>query len=312
MAETQDVWRGVREVARRQLGVVTREQVLEAGGSEHWLRRRTAACELQRIGRTAYSVAGVARSWEQSALAACLDIGRHAVLSHRAAGAAWQLWPEPAQIEVTVPTGHSGRGGSSSVLVHRSRSLTSREWALMGCLPVTTPARTLVDLACVVPGDALARLVEDAVCRRLVTPDRVVAAIDRSAARGRKGMAALRAALEPWDEGRGVESVAEGEFRRAIARAGLPEPVTQFEVRTGTHTKAFLDFAWPDQCVALEVDSYRWHSGPKSFSQDFIRANRLTALGWNVVRATPSELVTDGGGVIAALSRLLRVSAGSR
>jgi very-short-patch-repair endonuclease len=101
-----------------------------------------------------------------------------------------------------------------------------------------------------------------------------------------------------------MDSVAEGAFRRAIVGAGLPEPVPQHRVLV--EGRAFyLDFAWPERRVALEVDSYRWHSGPQSFSRDFVRVNRLATLGWRVLRATPVDLEANAAVVLAALSAYL-------
>jgi hypothetical protein len=126
--------------------------------------------------------------------------------------------------------------------------------------------------------------------------------VDRLAPGGRPGMAALRSLVKPWLGGHVLDSVAEGAFRRAICDAGLPTPVPQLEVSAGAGTPSFrLDFAWPAQMVALEVDGFRWHATPRACAQDSRRANLLAAMGWRVLRATPAELETGAAEVLAAL-----------
>lgn len=306
MACTEGEAAAIARVARRQFGLVTAQQLAAFGLSPAAIRRRVGGGRLVRAGEGVYAVSGSPGSWEQAALAACLGLGPGAVLSHRSAGAAWRLdVPAERAIHVTLPYGRSVRASGKALVVHRSRSLDDLERTRLGRLPVTSPARTLVDLASTLRPDALARVVDDALCRRLLPPDRLAGAADRAGAQRRRGAGALRELVAPWLERGSFESVAEARFRRAIAAAGLPAPVVQHAVADGAGFVARTDFAWPDRMVVLEVDGFRWHADPRSHARDSQRSNRLAACGWTVLHATPAELDTAAAGVIAALRRNL-------
>lgn len=296
----------VTGIAQRQHGLVTAAQLQEIGVSAKSVRRRVAAGALRRVGTRVYAVGGAPCSWEQSALAACLDLGHGAVLSHWSAAMAWRLdVPARSPIHVTVPYARNARRLGRAVVLHRSRSLAARDRTRCGALPATSLQRTLLDLAASADPHALARVVDDVLCRRLISPERLGRALDEHArARGRGGPA-LRALLAPWVRGDRFESVAEVRFLRTIGAAGLPEPVVQRVVSDGGRFVARTDLAWPDRMVVLEVDGFRWHANPASHSRDTERSNRLAACGWTVLHATPAELDRAPDGVIAALRQHL-------
>jgi very-short-patch-repair endonuclease len=312
MADTERTDKKIARIAGGQHGLVTRAQLTEVGISRHSLRRRVDAGRLIAIGRQVFAIAGTPATWERDALAACLDRGPRAVLSHRSAALVWRLTEaKPETIEVTVPYGLSGRGNPVGVVVHRSRSLGSMDCLVVRGLPVTRLERTLVDLAAVAEADELTRCVNEALHRRLVSPAGVRAALVRLAPGGRRGRAQLRRILAPWLAG--VESAAEADVLRAMARAGLPVPTTQFKVHAPSgHLVARVDFAWPGPKVALEVDGFRWHANPTMHAEDAARANRLAALGWVVLRTTPAEMATASQQVFAAVRRHLALDAPGR
>jgi hypothetical protein len=307
MTEGTALDKTIARIASRQAGVVTRAQLTDAGVSRHVLRRRLQAERLVPAGCSVYVIGGVPSSWKRAALAACLDLGSEAVLSHRSAAAVWKLSLATGEvIDVTVPYSHSARRSSPNVNVRRSRLLTAADRAVVRGLPVTSVERTIVDLAAVVEAEELATCLDDALCRRMVSPASLAKALDRLASKGRRGTTYLRRLLRPWLDGKRVESVAEGQVRRVIASAGLAEPVTRHEVYTSEgHFVGRLDFAWPSRRLALEVDGFRWHANPAAQVNDAVRANRLAALGWTVLRTTPAEIRAGGEHVLAAVRRHL-------
>ena len=302
----------VAHMARRQYGLVTREQVLAAGLSAGSLERRLKAGRLQKIGRLVYVVAGAPPTWEQSALGACLDHGPAAVLSHVSAARAWGCEiPGRAELHVTVPYGASGRRHMYGVAVHRSRSIAAADGTMIRRLPVTNVARTLIDLAGTVRPGELAEAVDAALAGRLVAPERLLGALDRSAPQARSGTRALRELVAPWLERAGglPDSVAECRLRRLIEEAGLPVPVAQYAISDGQGLTIHLDFAWPAQKVALELDGFRWHANPAAHARDSWRTTWLAARGWVVLRITPTEVRARAGEVVAALRQHLARSA---
>jgi hypothetical protein len=298
-------WTSVARLATRQLGLVTTGQ-LEHLGIASWKANRWARSgHLSRIGHGVYAIHGMPASWEQSALAACLAIGDASVLSHATAAVAWKLaMHTDERLHLTVPHDVGGARARAGLVVHRSRSLPPAERTRVGRLPVTTVARTILDLAPSLPPESLARVVDDALSRRTVTPERLRQAICRHAQRRRPGTKRLWTAIEPWLGGLPLESVAEASFLRAMNAAGLPEPVVQ-HVIADDETLARVDFAWPDMMVVLEVDGFRWHANPASHARDSLRANKLAAMGWTVLRATPAELESALPALLSAIRRHL-------
>lgn len=309
MADVRGREERVAAAARRQFGLVTGRQLVDAGLTRPAIQRRVGSGRLRHVCRGVYAVGGSPSSWEQAALAACLSAGAGALLSHRSAAAVWGLdvTPEPC-IHVTVPYERRSSRTTRAVVVHRSRALTAVDGTRRRGLPLTTVGRTLVDLAAVLDDAALAQVVDDVLCRRLISPERLAAAVDRlgSGRRPARGLGSttrrLRCLLEPWQAGAPLESIAESRVRRMIAAAGLPPAVAQHSV---PGARARVDFAWPERKVALEVDGFRWHANPQAHARDSARANRLAAHGWTVVRVTPVEIDQGPEHVWATLRRHL-------
>jgi hypothetical protein len=295
----------IARTASAQHGLVTHEQVMEAGLSYSALRHRVASGRLVKAGHRVYAVPGAPATWERSALAACLGAGRGAVLSHRSAATAWQFpLPGTEIVHIAVLARSSARYSTPGVQVHTTRSLSPVDRTTIGRLPVTTIARTLVDLAGGLEPEPLARVVEDVLGKRMVTPERVAEALGR-AGMPRPGHRRLKEALGPWLSSTRHDSAAEGACRRILAGAGLPPPVAQYRVDGGDGFVARLDFAWPLAKVALEVDGFRYHANPGPHERDSRRANRLAALGWTVLRTTPAELEHSPAALLSALRRRL-------
>jgi Protein of unknown function (DUF559) len=306
MAASSNPDRAIARIARAQRGLITAQQARDAGLSMDAVRHRVASGALVRAGRRVYAAGFVQLSWEQRALAACLDLGGDALLSHRSAAMAWKLDlpPHPA-IEATVSYGRNVVR-QSTVVVHRSRSIPRQHRAIVGGLPVTSLARTMLDLAGVIESQRLAKLVDDALSRRLVTPQRLRWAIDQDGGRRSKGVETLRDLVRPWLETPELESVAEAAFLRTLTTAGVPAPALQYPLRLRAVGPVRLDFAWPEEMVAVEIDGFRWHADPESHAHDSARANALAAGGWIVLRATPTELRDRPSEILTALRRRLR------
>lgn len=199
-------------------------------------------------------------------------------------------WPE-RRIEVTVGFGRNP-STTDRVRVHRTRRLEGGDRCHVGALPVTTSARTLFDLASGLSTQAVVRVVDDCLTRRIITVSLLSAALDRSARSGNAGLNAVRAALEPWLAGP-VESQAEARVLRWLMVRGFPDPARQFVVTESGAFVARVDFAWQRARVILEVDGWRWHRSPERFVADRARWTRLRAAGWDVIVTTLAEVEGD-------------------
>jgi hypothetical protein len=278
--------RAITRVAGRQLGLFTHEQAVSAGATEDQIGHRVRIGRWVRVGGGVYRVAGVPVTWSQRALAACLVAGPGAVVSHRSAAVVWGVSGfRPGPLEITVPAGRSGR--NSLAEVHRTTSLPPRDRTTRQRVPVTRPARTVIDLAGRVGPALLEEVVDDMLCRRLVPLDKLRRRADELGRR--RGSRALQTVLEAWTPGALPEGVAEMRIVRRLMAAGLPEPVRQHEIRQEGELVARVDLAYPAERVAIELDSFRWHAGRGPFRSDRVRGNRIEAAGWRVLRATPED-----------------------
>jgi Transcriptional regulator, AbiEi antitoxin/Protein of unknown function (DUF559) len=279
----------VAKLAAKQRGVVSREQLLALGFDRNAIRRRLERGRLHRLYRGVYAVGHTIVPRNGRYLAAVMACGQHAVLSHRSAAALWGIRPSEApRIDVTVPH-TSGVWSAKAIVVHRSRraiQATTHER-----IPVTTPGRTLADLATALTRRQLEKAVEMAEVLRL---DIIVDA-DHP---GAKRLAAATAhALTTT-----TRSPLEDAFLELCDRHGLPRPLVN------TWIEGFeVDFAWPDARLIVETDGHGTHGTRAAFERDRARDAQLTALGWRVVRFTERLVRNEPGRVGDLLRRLLSV-----
>ncbi len=240
-------------------------------------------------------------------MVSCLAWGLGAVVSHRAAAALWRLLGfGHGPIELTVPR---NRRRTAPGTVHQN-SLPPEDVTTMEGIPVTTPARTLIDLASVAERDRVEEALDDALRRRLVSIPRLRWCLDRTARSGRPGVGVTRALIEARDPAASVpQSVFETRLLRLLKDAGLPRPELQHQVRDGGRLIAVVDFAYPEVRLAIEADGYRWHSGRARWEHDRARRNDLTLLGWRVIHVTWTDLTRRPQAVIDSIRNALRAGA---
>lgn len=279
----------VAAVAARQRGVVTVGQLRQAGIGRNGAAHRVRHGRLVPIHRGVYRVGPVAAplSREVAALLAC---GPTAALSHHTAAAVWGLRPpHPGDVHVTV-TGQRATN-RPGLRVHRTHSLDA---AVHDGLRLTAPARTLLDLAPLLPRPALERAAEQAVVLRLTTHDELA----RECRPGRRGTARLRAALPT--EPSLTRSEAERRLLALVRAARLPRPRTN--VRVAGHE---VDLLWREQKLVVEVDGFAYHGSRQAFERDRRRDADLTAAGFRVVRFTWRQIAHEPEAVLARLAVLL-------
>lgn len=295
----------VARVGAVQHGVFTRRQAMELGAGRGLIDQRVASRRWELLYPGVYRLLGSPVSWRQSLLAACLAAGERTAASHRAA-AALQRLPGGAEglLELSVPKGR--RVELRGMIVHQVRGFEPIDVSVVDAIPVTTPTRTLIDLATVISADTLEEALDEALRRRLTTVPRLRHRIAALGRRGRRGIAVLYALVEARAASRTVpESTLETRFLRLVRRAGLPPPVCQYNVRENGRVLARVDFAYPDILLAIEVDGYRWHSGRARWERDLGRRNDLTARGWRVIHVTSSDLEHRPDRIVRMIAEVL-------
>ena len=257
----------------------SRAQAIACGIARTTVDARVASGTWETLYPGVHRLAGTPASWRQALLAAVFAWGDGAVVSHRAAGALREIVGCKPCIELTVPR---RRERAHDHLVHRPRALQPVDVTTVDAIPVTTPARTLIDLATCLDDDVLEEALDDALRRRLVTVSRL---------RWRMGEIGARTTLQRMVDARAgavPESVLETRVVRALRKGGLPKPVAQHHVG---HYR--VDFAYPAARIAIEADGFAWHSSHRQLERDSVRRNALTAMGWTVLHVTSEQLQDD-------------------
>jgi len=299
MDPRNDTDRVIGALAARQWGVVSRGQLLEAGLSPTVVRDRVRSGRLLRLHRGVYAVGHARLRREGRWLAAVLAVGPGAVLSHRDAAGLHGL--RPANHARTDVTTTANRPDEPGIRVHRTRSLDAEDVTNIAGIPVTTVARTLVDLAGQIPHDHLIKAIKEAERHRTFDLGAIEAAMARTRGRPGQGHRALKAAIEEYASLglAATDSTLEDAFHRLVKRAGLPSPAIN------TYIDGFrVDAVWRAERIAVELDGWAHHHTRRSFEADRERDAALTIAGWRVVRFTYRQLSSRPDAVVSTLRRL--------
>ena len=269
----------IARLASNHHGVVGLDELRAAGLTKDAVKRRVAAGRLHRIHRGVYAVGHAGLSTEGTWMAAVKACGPGAALSHRSAAELWRMLPRPGGIvHVTLPSA-AGRARREGIRLHRSSSLTGAATTVRDRIPVTTPARTVADLRRSADAETFRRAIREADVLRL----RIAAAVP--------------------DAG-GTCSELERRFLGLCRRHRLPRP--EVNVRVG---HLLVDFLWPAERLAVEVDGYGAHRGRQAFEDDRARDIALKLGGYEVARFTWRQ-VTDRPRAVARAVRGLLARAG--
>jgi hypothetical protein len=260
---------------------------------------RIEAGRLHPIHRGVYAVGHRVVSREGEWLAAVLAGGAAAVLSHESAAALWDLRAMKGR-EIDVIVGrHAERPG---IRFHRAY-LDPTEITQRKGIPVTTPERTIIDIAATLTPSQLERAIRQAEYEHLTTLATLTSCLSsRHPGRGAK---ALQKALAPADAGKGItRSKLEQRFRAFTRKYGLPQPDTNVTMRIGIRWIE-SDCVWHEQRVIVELDGRAAHHNLHAFESDRARDRALQAAGWTVIRITWRQLTNEPEALARDLYSLL-------
>ena len=283
----------IAELAQVRHGVVTRRRLLAAGVTPAELRSRLSSGALLLEYPGVYRAGHRAPSREATYLAAVEACGDGALLCGRAAAHLHRLIRGPAPPpEVVAPSERRIEG----ILTCRSRRMNPREATVVSAIPVTTVARTLVDLAAEFQIGALARACHEAGVLHRTTPGQVEAVLAR---RPRSpGAGRLRAVMR--GDVKVTLSTLERSFLRLLRAEGLPLPVTN---RPAGGRR--VDCRWPELRLTVELDSYEFHRSRHAWEQDRRREREAHARGDGFRRYTYGDVCEEPRLMLAELRNLL-------
>lgn len=284
-----------------QHGVLSRRQLVAIGLTPSMIKARVAAGNLIRLHPGVYALGHRQLRPQGYWLAAVLAAGPGAALSHREAAALHGLRPSNRS-RVDVTTTRRLRTKRPGIEIHHSATLDAKDITAVEGIPVTTVARTLIDLANVVPRDSLAKALREAEYLRTIDVNDLQATMTRTRNRPGPGHANLRAVLEEHRR-RGTQltrSDLEDRFLKLCDRHGLPRPRTNIHI--GAHE---VDAVWPDHRLAVELDGWDRHKDRHAFQRDRDKGNALAQAGWQLLRFTHDDVVRRGAEMAVRIDRLL-------
>lgn len=284
----------IAEIAGKQHGVVTIDQLHRCGLGRRAIEHRAAGGLLHRVHRGVYAVGHTALPPEARWMAAVLALGggprqggavlEHwgAAVSHRSALELWNLVPVGQAPADVIVAGYGGRARREGIRVHRSLSLGPGDVTLHHGIPVTTPKRTIADL------------------REAISNRRRGAVADYELRKAIRQANVLGLPIGPKDARVRTRSDLESDFLRLCHRHRLPRP--EVNVRIGPY---LVDFLWRGKRFVVETDSYVYHRGEVAFQEDHARDLELMRRGFEVLRISELQLDDEPVQVAAVLAARL-------
>lgn len=296
-------------------GLTTAAAVQEMGFRRRQLHRAVCAGRWRRVLPGVYAIASEPDTWELRIRAALLWAGGDAVISHRSAAKLHALEGLP-QKEWPVDVSLSPGGGKRhpEIAVHRPRDLQPGDCTEQRGIPCTGVPRTLMDLATCLDELDLAIAVESAWRADPELLDALTARLDGVDRRGSRGTEALRCVLADCRARahKPLDSPLEVRFWRWVLRTELPPPIPQCPYTGHGDYARFIDFAYPEQKLAIETDGFEFHREREDFERDAAKLSHLAAKGWRVIHVTSRQLRNDADGIERRIAQALELAAPAR
>jgi predicted transcriptional regulator of viral defense system len=296
------------ELARHQHSVFSVQQALDAGGTRKMLLSRERGGRIIKVDVDVYRMAGAPVTWESRVLGAALSAGPGARVSHRAAAALWGFEGFiKGTPELTIPRGRRYR--RDDVRTHDSTDLRLCGTRHRSGIPVTDPARTILDLARRTGDRRLLQAIESARRQRLTSWSELIATLATHARPGRPGIRRLRRVIAANAH---RAEITDTDFELLVLGLlvghGLPEPVVHHELRAPDGTVlAEIDLAYPQLRIAIELDG-SVHRRADVFERDRPRQNRILLDGWIILRFTWDLLRSHPEQIVAEVRAAIRLA----
>ncbi|MDP9386873.1 MAG: DUF559 domain-containing protein [Actinomycetota bacterium] len=297
----------IAALAGAQHGLFSRGQALEAGVTPQLIGRRLRAGRWLSLAPGVYGHPGWPDSWRRRLWMAHLDVGPGSVISHESAAALHHLSLfRPGPVVLTVVHGDHERPAPWTV--RQSTDLRPDHVTRVEGLPVTTPARTLFDIAAFTSEARLARAVDEAHVSGVCRVEELAALYEALRRRGKRGMKVLGHVVASRGDGYvPPESVLERRLLKVLRDGGLPEPVPQLPLPWRSAREGRVDVAYPQARILVEADSRRWHSRMDQMADDRRRDREALNHGWRTYRFVWEEITRQPHMVCETLREALRL-----
>lgn len=310
--------RRLAALARRRNNVLTLDDAVHLGLTRAALSRHAARHGWPRPSRGVYLLPGTTLDHRRALQVVLCVTGRErVVVGGLTAAYLWgMITRPPPHIRIIVPLGrhpprvdhlrlHAVEQGTAMrlrVALRHSRTLTRGDRTVHGGIPLTTPARTIIDCAAELPLVRLRNLVIDARQRRVLRLDDLAEIHDRvTRYPGRPHVRQVLRDLTRDD----CDSPLEWDFRAEARRRGFRPYPAPFPFRCSDGRVIHIDVAFPEAWVAVECDGFGAHAERASLTRDHLRQNRAVADGWRPFRVDTTRLEQDADVLFRELSALL-------
>jgi very-short-patch-repair endonuclease len=268
-------------------GLITQQQAARLGMSRSAWYRAIASGRLDGLYPGVARLPGTTTTPMVRIAAAVLACGSGAVASHRSAASLWGVErPSRDPIDVTLPRGRRTMA-LPGVITHRPVDRSDLTVVRRYGIPVTSPARTAIDMAAV-DARATRSCVEQLVISGATSVTALRSTAARHGRRGRNGATALRAVLDEWVlDTKPADSVLELATARLLRDHGLP--AATFHARLAGYE---VDFWFAGTPLVLECDGWEFHvRDRRQYGRDRDRDARLAAAGYITLRFTWEHVV---------------------
>ncbi|HJS72162.1 MAG TPA: type IV toxin-antitoxin system AbiEi family antitoxin domain-containing protein [Acidimicrobiia bacterium] len=300
--------RDVIQFAQRNGGVFSMQEAIALGLPKSTLQRRVDQGIFVRVAKGMLALPGTSTRPDLAMRAALRLL--NGVVSHQSAARIHGFEAIPIS-PPTITVSHRSNYSFPGVVVHQSTDLLAEHVQEVEGLFVTTPARTLVDLAKVFGPQRLERVVQHALLTGKVDVGELVELVAALSRRGKRGTKALRTIIDELVLGvAATDTQLERLLFRLIDDAGLPRPTRQFNAPWLKSLNGRVDFAYEAEKIVIEADSRRWHLQFDAFEVDKIRDNAAQLAGWIVLRITWRMIKDQPTQVIHTIRTALEVRSG--
>jgi very-short-patch-repair endonuclease len=293
-------------------GIVTRAALSELGCDSRQGQRLVSRGELTPVTRGIYRSSHWPVSMDQTMVVLCLRYPA-AIIAFTTAARIWgyRKLPNELFIHALIPHAHSPE--MEGVVIHRSRRIDAVDVVTRrDGTRVTSPPRTMFDVADMLGPPTATSVLEQALSEGRFTFGTIVDTVARLGHASRPGTRTMRTVLATRPAWRSaVQSDLEARVLAEIVRQRLPAPQTQHPMILDGRTAIRIDFAWPDERVALEVDHPFWHDGTERSTADKQRDRKLNVLGWRTPRLTSFDVDHGLRAAIEDVAAILRVASRS-
>jgi len=306
MAQTD---RRIAAIATGQLGAFSRMQAHDAGLSDRQLRSRVQSGFLVQIGPNAFRINGTPTNLRSELRELLLDVGEPVWCCAQTAAAlhGFDGFSLRRPFHLLLPRERSLVRWNAKI--HRSQRIDLIDASEVDDMAVTSPVRTLLDLARVLPSDQLAACVDSALRDGGTNEDLLHRRIEALRSQGRFGLPLLHEVLAGHEVTRGGQSWLEREYLRLLDRAGLPRPATQQVLSRARDRLVRVDCRFAGTNVVVELLGYRFHRSRGQMSGDAARYNALLADGFAPYQFTYGQIVSEADYVVATTRNALSAAA---